>query len=279
MNRWLPCILISYSMLFGAEKSLKLTLLHTNDTHAHMEPFDSVENGRTVRLGGIAKRAALIKQIRSSSKTLLLDAGDVFQDTLYFNLFKGSLDYKLMSMMGYDAGTIGNHEFDNGVEGLSEALKNAKFPIVNCNFDLKESPYLQPLVHPFIVKEIDGFKIGITGVGVNFDGLVASKNHTGVKWIHPAIALPPVIKQLREVEKADMVILLSHLGTEAKTTPIDDFRLAQTVPGIDVIIGAHTHELYKEPLHIKGPDRETILFQVGYGGKYLGRMDFILSKP
>jgi 5'-nucleotidase len=252
----------------------RLTLLHTNDTHSRIEPFGP-GNGTISGKGGMARRATLVKQLRKQlGNTLLLDAGDVFQGTPYFNRYKGVLDYKLMSMVGYDAATLGNHDFDNGVDGLLTAMAEATFPFVNCNFDMKGAPRLAQRVQPWIVKQLQGVRVGITGVCVDFKGLVAPKNHEGVVWQNPLESLKPVIKLLREQEKVDMVVLLSHLGYDLKGAGLDDVTLAKQLPGIDVIIGGHSHTFLEEPVKIKNEGGETLIFQVGFGGVNLGRLDF-----
>jgi len=257
-----------------APGAVRLTLLHTNDTHSRIEPFGP-GNGAISGKGGMARRATLVKQLRQQlGNVLLLDAGDVFQGTPYFNRYKGLLDYQLMSMVGYDAATLGNHDFDNGVEGLVAAMKEAKFPFVNCNFDMKGAPQLAKRVQPWIVKQVSGLKVGITGVCVDFKGLVAPKNHEGVVWQNPLESLKPVVKLLREREKVDMVVLLSHLGYDLKGAGWDDLTLARQLPGVDVIIGGHSHTFLEEPVRIKNEGGETLIFQVGFGGVNLGRMDF-----
>jgi len=256
----------------------RLTLLHTNDTHSRIEPFGP-GNGALSGKGGMARRATLVKELRSQlGNVLLLDAGDVFQGTPYFNQYKGSLDYKLMSMVGYDAATLGNHDFDNGVEGLLAAMAEAKFPFVNCNLDMKGAPALAKRVQPWLVKQLPGIRVGITGVCVDFKGLVAPKNHEGVAWMDPLESLKPVVKHLREQEKVDMVVLLSHLGYDLKGLGWDDLSLAPKLPGVDVIIGGHSHTFLEEPVRVKHAAGETLIFQVGFGGVNLGRMDFTMSK-
>jgi 5'-nucleotidase len=262
----------------GAPETVRLTLLHTNDTHSRIEPFGP-GNGAISGKGGMARRATLVKQLRRQlGNVLLLDAGDVFQGTPYFNKYKGVLDYKLMSMVGYDAATLGNHDFDNGVEGLVAAMAEAKFPFVNCNFEMKGAPELAKRVQPWIVKQLPGVKVGITGVCVDFKGLVAPKNHEGVVWLNPLESLVPVVKVLREQEKVDMVVLLSHLGYDLKGAGWDDLTLARQLPGVDVIIGGHSHTFLEEPVRIKNEGGETLVFQVGFGGVNLGRMDFTLRQ-
>ena len=193
--------------LRGADGSAasRITLLHTNDTHSHIEPFGP-GNGAASGKGGMARRATMVKQMRASiPNLLLLDAGDTFQGTPYFNLYKGKLDYELMSKIGYEASTPGNHDFDNGVDMLLEAMAFANFPFLNCNFDCKGAPALAKRLRPWMVKEFPGFKVGLTGVGVDFKGLVSPDNHKGVDWRSPDEALKPVIRHLREVEKVDLV--------------------------------------------------------------------------
>jgi 5'-nucleotidase len=248
----------------------RITLLHTNDTHSRIEPFGPGSGNLTGR-GGMARRATLVKQIRKATpNVLLLDAGDVFQGTPYFNEFKGHLDYKLMSMCGYDAGTVGNHDFDNGVDALVAAMGEATFPFVNCNLDAKGAPALAARLKPYIIKEFPGVKVGITGAIVDFKGLVSPKNHLGVEWRDPYASLKPVVQRLREVEKVDLVVVLSHLGYDLKGYAPDDLNLPKQVPGIDCIIGGHTHTFLDAPVVVEG----TEIFQVGFAGVNLGRMDF-----
>ena len=266
--------------LRGAEGSpaSRITLLHTNDTHSHIEPFGP-GNGQASGKGGMARRATMVKQFRASiPNLLLLDAGDTFQGTPYFNQYKGKLDFELMSKVGYDASTLGNHDFDNGVDMLLEAMEFAKFPFLNCNFDCKGAPALAKRLTPWMIKEFPGFKVGLTGVGVEFKGLVSTDNHKGVEWRSPHEALKPIIHQLREVEKVDLVVLISHLGYDLHGDAIDDLHLAKLVPGIDAIIGGHSHTFLDQPTKIQQDCGETNIFQVGWGGINLGRMDFALSK-
>ena len=264
----------------------RITLLHTNDTHSRIEPFGP-GNGPISGLGGMARRATLVKQLRQQlGPVLLLDAGDTFQGTPYFNRFKGRLDYQLMRMVGYDAGTLGNHDFDNGVGMLVEAMEameqlqhaNPPFSFVNCNFDCKGAPALAKRVRPYLVRELAGLRIGITGVGVAFAGLVAPKNHEGITWRDPYESLRPVVKRLRDVEKVDLVVVLSHLGHNLNGTAPDDLHLPGQVAGIDAVIGGHSHTFLDKPVRLPQAKGETLLFQVGFGGVNLGRMDFALAR-
>lgn len=252
----------------------RVTLLHTNDTHSRIEPFPAGSGAQTGK-GGIARRATLVKQLREELKhVLLLDAGDVFQGTPYFNRYKGRLDYQLMSMVGYDAATLGNHDFDNGVEALLDAMEEAKFPFVNCNFKVDAACGLSKRLQPWLIREFPGVKVGITGVGVDFKGLVAPKHHEGVIYRDPVASLRPVVEHLRRKEKVDLVVVLSHLGYDLKGSAIDDLTLARQVEGIDALIGGHSHTFLEQPTVVG----QTHIFQVGFGGAHLGRMDFVVDR-
>ncbi|MDR3682763.1 MAG: metallophosphoesterase [Geothrix sp.] len=264
----------------------RITLLHTNDTHSHIEPFEP-GNGPISGMGGVARRATLLHQLRRElGPVLLLDAGDTFQGTPYFNRYKGRLDYQLMRMLGYDAGTLGNHDFDNGVGPLVEAMESMEqlqhahppFAFVNCNFDLKGAPALGRRVRPYLIREFPGLRVGITGVGVAFAGLVAPKNHEGIGWRDPYECLRPVVQRLREVEKADLVVVLSHLGYDMKGAAPDDLQMPGQVAGIDAIIGGHSHTFLEAPTRVPQGRGETLVFQVGFGGVNLGRMDFAMAR-
>jgi 5'-nucleotidase len=269
-----------------AAPSGRITLLHTNDTHSRIEPF-APGNGAISGLGGVARRATLVKQLRQQlGPVLLLDAGDTFQGTPYFNRYKGRLDYQLMRMVGYDAGTIGNHDFDNGVAMLVEAMEsmeqlkhvNPPFPFLNCNFDCKGAPALGKRLRPYLVRDFPGIRVGLTGVGVAFAGLVAPKNHEGIAWRDPYDSLKPIVKRLREVEKVDLVVVLSHLGYDLHGTAPDDLQMPGQVAGIDAIIGGHSHTFLETPTRVPQARGETLVFQVGFGGVNLGRMDFAVAR-
>jgi 5'-nucleotidase len=278
----------SHLPLQGSEPTAsgRITLLHTNDTHSRIEPFGP-GNGAISGLGGMARRATLVKQLRQQlGPVLLLDAGDTFQGTPYFNRYKGRLDYQLMRMVGYDAGTLGNHDFDNGVDLLVDAMasmeqlkhSNPPFAFVNCNYDFKGAPALARRVRPYLVREFPGLRVGLTGVGVAFAGLVAPKNHEGIGWRDPYDSLRPVVERLREVEKVDLVVVLSHLGYNLNGSAPDDLQMPGRVPGIDAIIGAHSHTFLETPTRVPQARGETLVSQVGFGGVNLGRMDFALSR-
>jgi 5'-nucleotidase len=254
-----------------------ITILYTNDTHSRIDPFP--ENARDFAgLGGIAKRSSLVNKIRlEEENVLLLDAGDVFQGTPWFNVYGGQVDFKMMSEMGYDAMAIGNHEFDLGLEGFAEAASHAKFPFLCANYSTRRTP-LDPFVERQMVKEIDGFKIGIFGLGIQLDGVVDPKLSGNVRYRDPILNAKRSVQNFREFHLCDYIICLSHLGYKYDNNQIDDITLAQEVPGIDLIIGGHTHTFLDEPVVIKNPEGlETFITQMGHSGIRLGRIDLSVS--
>ncbi|HXC17349.1 MAG TPA: metallophosphoesterase [Holophagaceae bacterium] len=262
----------------SASGTTRITLLHTNDTHDHLDPFPAGSE-RQSGLGGIARRAALVKRLRKElGNVLMLDAGDAFQGTPYFNEWKGRLDYKLMSLVGYDAVTLGNHDFDDGVDGLVDALREATFPFVCANLDFSGAPALAGRVSPFLIREMGGIRVGILGATVAFNGLVLPENHKGVEWLDPVVALTPLVKKLREEERCDLIVLSSHLGVKGENNRAGNLEVAAQVPGIHAIISGHTHIFMEEPAVVKNPLGETVVFEVGYGGTELGRLDFSFRK-
>ncbi|MBL4651352.1 MAG: metallophosphatase [Flavobacteriales bacterium] len=253
---------------------IKLTVLHTNDMHSHIDPFP-LNDPKYPGLGGIEKRAALINNIRSKEENiLLLDAGDVFQGTPYFNMYGGELEFKLMSKMGYDACTIGNHDFDNGLEGLKKMIPHANFPFINCNYDFSNT-LLDRSVIPHKIFYKSGLKIGVFGIGVELEGLVDLKNYGETKYLDPLEISNEKAKYLKKVEKCHLVICLSHLGHSYRSRKISDLVLAEKSKNIDLIIGGHTHTFLDKPIEIKNQARKKILVtQVGWAGIRLGRIDY-----
>src|SRR6266542_2540220 len=243
-----PARLLLERILLGSQLSAanftdtRITILHTNDTHSQIDPLpsnDSVYPGK----GGVARRATLVKRVRKENpNTLLIDAGDVCQGTPYFNFYKGEVEYRAMSQIGYDAGTLGNHEFDNGVESLAAALKFA-------NFDLGISPV----------------------------ALITPDNFEGITYLDPVIASRQIVSTLRETERCALVVCMSHLGyyPEPKSGEIGDSQVATQVDGIDFIASGHTHTFMDKPVIVKQPSgNDTLIFQVGKSGIYVGRVDF-----
>lgn len=257
-----------------AKAPVKLTILHTNDMHSRIEPFPD-NGGQWAGLGGMARRAALIKDIRAKeANVLLLDSGDIFQGTPYFNFFGGELEYKLMSQMQYDASTLGNHDFDNGLEGLQRQLPHATFPFLIANYDFSKTP-LAGRFAPYKVFEKQGIRIGVFGLGIELAGLVADKNFGQTLYLDPVVKAREMAARLRGPEKCDLVICLSHLGYKYTEAKLDDRKLAAQVAGIDLILGGHTHTFMDAPEPIAGPGgHSTLINQVGWSGINLGRLDF-----
>jgi 5'-nucleotidase len=252
-----------------------ITILHTNDTHSQIDPLP--ENDQHAGKGGVARRATLVKRIRKQNPhTLLVDAGDAFQGTPYFNFYKGEVEYKSMSAIGYDAGTLGNHEFDNGVEALAAALKFATFDVVSSNYDVKGTP-LEGTVKPYVVKTVGGIRVGLFGLGISPVALITPANFKGVTYLDPIETAKTMVKTLRTTERCALVVAISHLGFYRNPRPRDvgDGQIATQVDGIDFIAGGHTHTFMEQPERIKQPcGQETVVFQVGRSGIYVGRVDF-----
>ncbi len=265
--------LIPGAEVIGAS-SARVTILHTNDTHARIEPFPETAPNYA-GMGGVARRAALVKKLRAENPdSLLLDAGDVFQGTPYFNRFHGRLDFEVMTKMGYDATTIGNHEFDNGVDGFEKVMDSAGFPFVSSNYDFGTTR-MGMRVRKFIIRQVGGVKIGIFGLGVSFENLVLPHLHKGVRYNDPVEISAAMASDLRDYHGCDMVICLSHIGHRYNDARVSDRVVAEQVDGIDLIIGGHTHTFLDEPELIEKPDgRRTWISQVGFAGIVLGRLDF-----
>lgn len=261
-----------------AADHVKLTILHTNDMHSRIDPFP--DDGRTnAGMGGMARRAALINQIRQQeSNVLLLDSGDIWQGTPYFNFFGGELEYKLMTQMRYDAATFGNHDFDSGLEGLQRQLPHAGFSFLSANYDFSRT-ILQDRFQPYKIFEKQQLKIGVFGLGIELAGLVDAKNYGQTIYLDPVQRTHDIVKQLRQREKCHLVICLSHLGYKYNSNKIDDQKLAQQVSGIDLILGGHTHTFMNEPEKIVHPNgQNTLINQVGWAGINLGRIDYVFNR-
>ena len=261
---------------FGNNKDIKLTILHTNDMHSHIHPFTS---GRNKGLGGMAQRAALIKQIRKQEEhVLLLDAGDIFQGTPYFNVYGGELEFKLMSEMKYDAVTLGNHDFDNGLEGLKKQLPHANFPFLIANYDFSDT-ILKNTFKPYKVFRKGDLKIGVFGIGIELDGLVPKKLYQNTVYQDPISTANHYANLLKQKEKCDLVICLSHLGFKYKEEKISDMTFAGQTRDIDLIIGGHTHTFLKKPVkQLNLDEKEVLINQVGWAGINIGKIDYHFSQ-
>lgn len=252
-----------------------ITILHTNDTHSQIDPLP--DNDQYAGKGGVARRATLVKRVRKENpNTLLIDAGDAFQGTPYFNFYKGEVEYKSMSAIGYDAGTIGNHEFDNGVDALAAALKFASFDLVSSNYDVKGTA-LEGIVKPYVVKTVAGIRIGLFGLGISPVALITPANFKGITYLDPIETAKTMVKTLRDKERCALVVAMSHLGFYKNPRPRDvgDAQVVSQVDGIDFIASGHTHTFMEQPERVKQPcGQDTLVFQVGRSGIYVGRVDF-----
>lgn len=259
-----------------ASSTTQITILHTNDVHSHIDPFGP-DDGKNPNKGGVARRASLVQAIRNENpNTLLLDAGDIFQGTPYFNYYGGELEFKLMSKLRYDAATIGNHDFDNGIDGLFAQLPHASFNFLSANYDFTNT-ILDTHVKPYQVFEKDGIKIGVFGLGIKLAGLVDKNMYKETIYIDPIEIAQDMSRVLKDEKQCDLVICLSHLGYYYKNFPerISDLILAKSTKDIDLIIGGHTHTFLTKPTIEKNSIGENVLVnQVGCYGINLGRIDF-----
>ena len=254
----------------------KLVLLHTNDTHSRIDPFES---GDYRGLGGVSVRKTIIDDIRKSEKNvLLLDAGDIFQGTPYFNMFQGELEMKAMSMIGYDVGTMGNHDFDMGMENFAKQQIFANFPFVVSNYLTADTP-LHNIIKPYHILNKGHLKIGILGCGLDLEGYVPKEFTKNLIIANPILEAQETANVLKYDYKCNIVIALSHLGYSYSDKKIfSDLQLAKSVNNIDIIIGGHTHTFLPKPKFImKGEENFVIVNQVGFGGINVGEIDIYYS--
>lgn len=273
--------LFLYSFLFvlislSAQKTTKLVILHTNDTHSQIEPTDS-NAVRYADMGGYARRMGVINNIREQEdQVLLVDAGDFSQGTPYYNFFKGRIEVEGFNRMKYDAVTLGNHEFDNGMDTLAAILSLAKFPIVCSNYDVSETS-IATYTKPYIILKKGSIRIGIMGLGVEPLGLIMESNYKGMIYNDPIKTAQEISTLLKKREKCDVIVCLSHLGSVATSSRVNDFDIALQTEYIDVIVGGHSHSLLE---NIKAPNskgKNVVIAQMGRSGFFLGRIDLELT--
>lgn len=262
--------------LIAQEDVKRITILHTNDMHSRIEPFSS---GSFKGIGGMAQRSSIINEIRKKEKNVLLfDAGDIFQGTPYFNFYGGELEFKLMSQMKYDAATLGNHDFDNGLYGLKKQLKHASFPFVCANYDFSKT-ILKNSFKPYKIFLKDGVKIGVFGIGVELNGLVPKELYKETKYLDPIIEANKISDKLKNKKGCDLIVCLSHLGLMYNSNKVSDLVIAQKSKHIDLIIGGHTHSFLEKPILETNLDgKKVIINQVGWGGINIGKIDFIFKQ-
>ena len=270
-SKLLLVCLCSLLLVACAPQAESLTILHTNDTHSQVEPIAAGK--RDAFHAGYARRMGIIQQERALDPNLILvDAGDFCQGTPYFNFYHGRIEIDAMNRMGYDAITLGNHEFDNGVDTLAAVLRDAQFPIVCANYNVQGSP-LEGIVQPYTIITRAGIRVGILGVGVNPKGLIADKNFYPLRYLEPIPVVQKVADELKKHHKCDVVICLSHLGTDALTDEqISDVALAKATRNIDVIVGGHTHKLVTNR-YVENLDGDSVLLsQMGKSGARIGKI-------
>jgi 5'-nucleotidase len=264
--------------LLAANDLVTISILHTNDLHCHIEPFTG-GNENTNGKGGLARISEMVKRVKAENpNTLLFDAGDMFQGTPYYNYFKGELMLQLMSAVGYDAGTIGNHEFDDGLEGIADSLHAARFPLICSNYDFSNTMLAGKFPRWKIFKK-ENIKIGVYGLGIELKGLVADKNFGNTIYNDPLQTALEMESFLKNENKCDLVICLSHLGLRYRENKVSDMVLAAETSFTDLIIGGHTHSFLEEPIvGINKAAKSVIVNQASSYGQVLGKVDFVFER-
>lgn len=263
--------------LFASGELIRLSVVHTNDMHCHFDPFPETDAEYAGR-GGIVRLASIVERYRSENPNMiLLDAGDMFQGTPYFNYFKGDLIVKVMTKMGYDAGTIGNHEFDNGLGDMMSAFQFAGFPIISSNYDFSDTLLAGSTKDHHILNK-GGIKIGIYGLGIELDGLVNKQNFGETRYLDPLETALKMEKLLKQEYSCDLVICLSHLGLAYEHDKISDKTIAPQTRYTDLIVGGHTHTFFDKPLVLNNSVGKPILVnQAGWAALETGKIDFVFD--
>lgn len=256
-----------------SEKRRKLTILHTNDTHSNIDPFP-LNHAKYPGRGGVEARHRLIQQIKQTEEhVLLLDAGDIFQGTPYFNRYGGVLEMKLMQKMGYDAATMGNHDFDAGLDGFLRAKEHAAFPFICSNYDFSNTA-LDGRTQGTLILKKGAVKIGIFGLGVALDGLVPKSKFEETRYLNPIEIAQDCERELKKAG-CDLIICLSHLGYSYADDRVSDIVLAQKTNFVHLIIGGHTHTFLEKPTEVINQQGAIVLVnQVGWAGLNLGHLEF-----
>ena len=261
---------------FSANR-VKLVILHTNDTHSQVEPSEK-SSLATSNMGGYARRMGVIEKIRSEEKNvLLLDAGDYWQGTPYFNFFNGRIEIDALNRMKYDATTLGNHEFENGTDTLAAVIQNLNIPLISPNYDVTNS-VIRDFIKPWIILKKAGLKIGIMALNVNPESLILESNINGISYLDPVAKAQEISEYLKKKEKCDLIICLSHLGSDENSKSVNDFEIARKTKFIDVIIGGHSHTMLENTKTQNAAGQDVIIAQMAKSGFYLGRIDLLLTK-
>ena len=265
---------LSQFLIVSTASAQSLTLVHTSDTHSCIEPISPNDvKPEQADKGGFIRRVSLIKQLRQEHPDmLLLDCGDFSQGSVYYSLFKGEAEVQLMNLMHYDACTIGNHEFDCGLDNMARIFRMAQFPIVCSNYDFTGT-VCEGLVKPYIIKERAGMRVGIFGLCPQLEGLVSAVNSEGVKYHHPVEVAQAVADKLRNEEGCDFVVCLSHLGYGDRDD--QDLAVIRQTRGIDVVLGGHSHSYFEYTKYVPNADgREIPLDHQGKNGQFVGLLQF-----
>jgi 5'-nucleotidase len=264
--------------LMASNDHLVLTILHTNDLHSRVEPF---EESHAMHPGkaGFGRISAMIKNIRSKNRnTLVFDAGDSFQGTPYFNFYGGELIFRLMSAAGFEASTIGNHEFDAGLEGLNDAMKSAEFPIICSNYDFSDTILAGQFPRWKIFRK-SGINVGVYGLGIELNGLVSLPQRGNTIFIDPLKTALEMEHFLKYEKACDLVVCISHLGLRYREKKISDVILAEQTYSTDLIIGGHTHSFLENPLTLTNRNNlPVVVNQAWWGGLVLGKIDFVFER-
>lgn len=273
-NIFTAWLLTTLATTLSFAQNNEIYIVQTGDSHSCIEPI-SINFKDTTQAGkaGYLRRVSLLKDLRKEHKNLLLfDCGDFSQGSVYYNLFHGKVEIDLMNEMNYDACTIGNHEFDNGLENMADIFKRAKFPVVCCNYNFKNTP-CEKVVKPYVIIEKGNLKIGIIGVGPKLEGLVLKKNYKNVKYKKPSKAVQPIVDKLRNKEHCNIIVCLSHLGYGENED--QDIYFIKETTGIDVVLGGHSHSYFIEPKYIKNKEgHEVVLNHTGKNAQFLGTLEF-----
>lgn len=266
------------SALMHKDEVIHLTILHTNDVHSRIDPFP-MDGGRNAGQGGAAKRSALIQSIRAQNDNVFLfDSGDIFQGTPYFNLYGGELEMKLMTEMGYDAATMGNHDFDAGIDGFQKQLKHCDFPFIVSNYEFSDTPLFDKTLKNKIW-QIGELRIGVYGLGIQLDGLVPKSLYTNTLYLDPIREARIQEDHLKNDLKCDYIICLSHLGYRYQSAKVSDVALAESTAHTDLILGGHTHTFMQQPDVVKNAEGHPVFVnQAGWAGIMLGRVDLTFEK-
>lgn len=269
---------LSSAFRSDAKSKVKIVILHTNDVHSHIDPFP-MNDPKYPGLGGVERRSALIRDVRAQEKNvILLDAGDIFQGTPYFNMYGGEVEMKLMTAMGYEASAIGNHDFDGGMDNLAKQLEHASFPLLCANYDFTGTP-MEGKTIPYKIWEHEGIKTGVFGLGIELAGLVDSRLYGKTVYLDPIVKAAEMVHELRDQQKCDVVVCLSHLGFKYENEKVSDMVLAKQSRGIDVIIGGHTHTFLDKATIVKNrEEKDVVIAQVGWAGIRLGKIEIFTDK-